>query len=305
MADFKEMDELELPSLDSLDNDVDTRFTGGSGDDADDEPLVGEAAYDPDDISMPVFSEMDGGFGNAPAPAPAQENKTVSLSKPAFEEMSPSLPVFEEMMPGDPKPVSAPQNMANTSNMSDMSNTSSFQSTSGSYHSNSGGYQSTSGGYQNTSGSYSAPSYTYNSTPSGNSYFDNLDVSSELAEKGRKKAKVLGIIIIVLSVLDILGGGVRGIGGSCIRIYGAYQFMKNASSGWRIYLCVVCVISMIFGIVNIAQVDSELLPLAAEYGVTWIVSIVQFIFIMYTVGMGVLSYFFIFDKSIKEYCRMP
>lgn len=300
MADYKEMDGLELPSLDSLDGDIDARFLDG-GTDTGNEPEVGEVEYEFGDITAPMLSEM---YGET---VPAAPEKTAEPTKPAEEEkksVSLAKPMMEDMTPagGAPssKPVSSPSPMSNTGN--------GYQSSSVNLQkSPDSGYQSTQGVYRNTSGSYSAPSYTY-SSPSGgqsSSYWDGLSAANELAEKGRKKAKVLGIIIIALSVLDILSGGTRGLLGAALRIFGAYQFMKKASSGWRKYLCVVCVVSAIAGIINIIAVDSQLLPLLAAYDLGWIVSIVQFILVIYTIGMGVLSYFFIFDRSIKEYCRMP
>lgn len=222
--------------------------------------------YEFDSISIPTLSEMDGSEVKT-----AEKTESEITAMPQFEEMS-----------ADVKPVSKAAESRPSS-------------TAGS-----GTYQ---GVYGQSSYSQSPQPQEFSSS-SRSSFYDEMESSSRLSIAGEKKAKVLAIIVIVLSALDIimcLFGGFIYIAGAVLRIYLAVKFMKGSDRA-RWFLGACCVFSAINYIRSILTF-SDLTGVFAELGATFIVSIIQFILIMSTLGMGIMSYFFLLDKSVKEYSQ--
>ena len=188
MANFNDMDELELPSLDGLDysDAPDAYEEQEAAFDADEnnEPVVEDMDYSLDDIAVPVFSEMDGSAAAVPEAKPTQ----TAPSAPSVKPQQSAMPQFEDMSaPVKPlnlsKPASAP-----TSNYSQSAAPSSST------------YQNTTSSYQNTSGSYQSSSgSSYQGTSSRNSSMDDLygnRIDSEKYERGKKKTRIISGIAI-------------------------------------------------------------------------------------------------------------
>ena len=176
-----------------------------------------------------------------------------------------SAPVFEDMMPGEAKPV--------TPAVSDRFTPSDNGDT--------------------------------NAVPSGgNAYIEGLEAANELAEEGRKKARILGIVMAVIAAGDLFVIGIDALETSVLMMYGAYRFMKHASGGCQVYLAIMAVLLVIKGINSIALVDSMTYGYA-QRGITWVISVVQFVLIIRTAVLVITAYFLIFDKSVNAYCRLP
>ena len=292
MANFNDMDELELPSLDGLDySDAPNAYEEPETyeEQADNEPVVDELDYSLDDISAPVFSEMDGSASPVPEKKtePASQQKSVSLSKP-----SAPTPAFEEMGGG------AAQSRAQTSASSGSYSSAGTRSSSNTYSGT-----SSSSGYQSVSG---APSYadSYSQTSQSSSYSNAFDAAEqermEMYAKGRTRAKIVGIIAIVLDVLEtLLVLSIRNIAVTALRIYFITKFMKGSSSN-RQYTGFISILRIVTGIITIAQVDS-LNSLAAEYGASFIITITQLILFLGVFLNCAVVYFTLFDKCVKQY----
>lgn len=292
MANFNDMDELELPSLDGLDySDAPNAYEEPEAyeEQADSEPVVDELDYSLDDISAPVFSEMDGSASPVPEKKaePVQQEKAVSLSKP-----SAPTPAFEEMGGG------AVQSRAQTSSSSGSYSSSNSRSSSNTYSGN-----SSSSGYQSVSGT---PSYadSYSQTSQSSSYnnaFDSMEQERmEMYAKGRKRSKIIGILAIVLDVVETLFSlSLRNIAVTALRIYFIAKFMKGSSSN-RLYTGFISILRIVMGIISISQVNS-LNGAFAEYGLSIIITITQLILFLGVFLNCAVVYFTLFDKCVKQY----
>lgn len=270
------MDELKMDGIDLPD-------TGESYDDMpdasegllEDNPRPSFAMGGPEDFSdmdIPVISEMDGSDIAAPA---KQESKPVSLEKPAAPK-----PMFEDMG----------GTVAKTGNFSSSQND--FQERSGTYSA-----------VNNDTVQSSAPSYaeTYNQSNSfGNSYDSFQQGQMQLVALGRKKAKITGILAIVLDVIETLFMlNLRNIVTTVVRIVLIVKFM-NGSNSSRVYTAIFSAIRIIMNIISVGQVNS-LSSEFAEYGLSIIITITQLILFIGIIANCVVIYFTMFDKSVKEF----
>ena len=318
MANFNDMDELELPSLDGLDySDAPDAYEEQNVSEvqADNEPVVDELDYSLDDISAPMFSEMDGSASPVPEKKaePVSQQKSVSLSKPSAPK-----PAFEEMG------GSAVQSRAQTS------------SSSGSYSSSSTGSYSSSGTY--SSGSSQSTGYnsvsggSYSSSSSNSEYENVLDMMQQQRmasyASGRKKAQVLGFIMLGMGVLrliasisdEIMGTNIFGLILGGLIIFYALKFMKGSDKGRRnlgwlavldFFDCVRTVITAHQSKKIAMDAAQYLDDLYTEFGIEAETTMTETINSIYTfstitaiigiVVFGAMIYFFFFDSSVTDY----
>lgn len=130
----------------------------------------------------------------------------------------------------------------------------------------------------------------YTSAKSGYDMYgsDNSDFST-LAEQGRNIVKVIAIIVIVISALDILGFiltlNIVGIGGAIIRIFAALE-LKKGKNGGRIFLIICSIFTIIVGILYAVVTDGI---------------IMQLLYSFLAIGFAVVAYLLCFDKRVKAY----
>ncbi|MCI7767381.1 MAG: hypothetical protein MSJ26_05280 [Oscillospiraceae bacterium] len=275
------MDELKMEGLELPD-------TGESYDDMpdasegllEDNPRPSFAMGGPEDFSdmdIPEISNLDGtDFGS---PAKQEDKKPVSLEKPAEQK-----PMFEDMGGA----------AAKTGHFS--SSQSNFQERSGTYSA-----------VNNDAAQSSVPSYgaAYSQNSSQNNSFGDTYNSfqqeqMQLVALGRKKAKIIGIAAIVLDVIETLFSlSLRNILVTVLRIVFIIQFM-NGSNSSRVYTAFLSVLRVIMTIISIAQVNS-LSSEFAEYGLSVVITITQLILFTGIIANGVIIYFTLLDKSVKEF----
>lgn len=130
----------------------------------------------------------------------------------------------------------------------------------------------------------------YTSAKSGYDMYgsDNSDFST-LAEQGRGIVKVIAIVVIVISALDILGYilsfSIVGIGGAILRILAAIEFMHGKNGG-RIFLIICSILTIIGGILYAVVTDGI---------------IMQLLYSFLAIGFAVVAYLLCFDKRVKAY----
>ncbi len=311
---------LELPStdgLDDLDNPGTVNGNNGNISENDSADNGGPNAYnddysyeyeggEPEDMAMPVLSEMDGSeLGSFAANAAANP---VSLEKPkadgngtvgtpGLSEMS-GAPAFSEM-----SGAAAGQGGR--------------QGINGQYGSNAYG-NSASDNMQNPQGGYGRQN-TYapvnpGSTNGGgmgqnsgsSNYRDMMDRDTPLVQRGAKISKVISTIIIVISVLDIIGGllsfAFRTVIAAGYRIYFSVK-LKNGSHNSRYWLGLGCVLSVIFNIISMFEISGLSGEVAELIGSTWIITVIEAIILVPTVGFGIMAYFLLLDKSVEAFCE--
>lgn len=283
------MDSLELPELDGKDYenlaDASEAFAEDLPEIKKPEPIFTED-YDDEEIAAPVLSEMDGSeFASKPKAEPEKPK-----SAPALGEMYGTSPSPEKSEA--PKKSSMQQRMEQPFDMPGAYTPVSSSATAPKPA------QST---YQSTSQPYSASSYS--AQPQNKTTMDDFYAmtGNEDAIKGEKLAKRLSTAVIIASVLyALLGFSLLSLLNAVYDIYFAIRF-RNGSDRARFYLGAGCTFSAINAIRMIVAVN-KLTALAAQYDVTFIISVTQFILILITAGMGVLAYFFLLNKSVAEYC---
>ncbi len=329
---------LELPSTEGLDDlDHPERPGGGAeGGSAAENGALGSVSddYNEDDYSyeyeggeledmaVPVLSEMDGSELGTPAakaaarPADSAGNGagsngmagTGGLSDmsgtPAFSEMS-GTPAGGQPrqyggqgMNGQYGSVASGNNFGNNADNSQYNSPSNMQYQQGQQ----GGY-----GRQNTYAPVNPGSSNGGLQNSGRTdYWDMMDQDLPLVQRGAKIAKIIAVIIIVISVLDIilglLVGAFRTVVAAGYRIYFSAR-LKNGSHNSRYWLGLGCVLSVISNVISMFEISGWSDTVAELIGSTWIITVIEAIILVPTVGFGIMAYFLLLDKSVEAFCE--
>lgn len=323
------MDSLDLPEMEHDYSDV-PDASEGLDEPARTSPAFG-AGEDLSDIEMPVLSEMDGSAPVQPVKAEPQKQAPVQASvqtSAQISEMGGVSPMggISEMgassnntsATGSP----AANSMTGTASVSGISEmgASSYSApkrnvqpaapVSGGYTPVSGGTAST-GTQNNGAASYSSV-YSNNNNASvqrTNDFFADAErIKAEKYENGHGKAKVLGIISIVLGALTILGHlevsvvGLLGIVLGGLIIYHALKFMKQSERSRRIlgWLYVWDLIDGIRSMIYLSNIASTLTDIDIV-DVSAYVSAAKFIIILGIIFNGVMTYFFMFNSAVHDY----
>lgn len=326
-----DMMSLELPSAEGLDGLDNPEGAGGAGnavsESGSDDRNEEEYSYEYDggeleDMAVPMLSEMDGSELGTPASAPAAA-KSVSLDKPGaggggtgstpgLSEMS-GAPAFSEMadtsagrqteqyggqgMNGQYGSDASGNNFGNTGfNSPNNMQTQPQRERQGGY-----GQQNTYAPVNPGSGGMGGMGQN-----GGSSDYYMMDGDLPLVQRGAKITKVIATIIIVISVLDIIVGllsfAARTVIAAGYRIYFSVK-LKNGSHNARYWLGLGCVLSVIFNFISMFQV-SGLSDYAVELiGSAWIITVIEAIILVPTVGFGIMAYFLLLDKSVEAYCE--
>lgn len=282
MADFNEMDALELPEMNGTEFDY-TDAPDASEDLFTDlkkeEPVVGEVNDDFSDMPMPVLSEMD---GSAPA-TPAQQ--TEKPAEPAPKPVQPA-PAFEEM--GGYTPVSRPAAPQSTASQNTAPQSSSSQSST----------------YRSVYAPVQPQTETRQSTM--DTLYSMRSEEIEAANEGEKLARTIGIILIVLAVLGLLSclsdisSNVTQIIRNVLQIIIVRGFMKG-HNGDRLFLGWLNVIGVVGSVIAIIMMSS-LTDMMAEYGMSIVTTIMQIALFINLISSGIMAYFLLINKKIKAYC---
>ncbi len=125
----------------------------------------------------------------------------------------------------------------------------------------------------------------------------------ENCRRGEKITKVIGIILLILSILGVLltfvDGKYASLIGSGIRIYCIFQFI-NGKNAARIYMIVIMFLSSIFCLISYAIFDT--LYASAEQSIDFsVIGFLQGIYIIGVLLYGGVGVFLIVSKSIKAY----
>mgnify|MGYP000085847802 FL=1 len=132
-------------------------------------------------------------------------------------------------------------------------------------------------------------------------------MNAEKYERGHGKAKVLGIISIVLGAFTILGHlevslvGLLGIVLGGLIIYHALKFMKQSEKSRRTlaWLYVWDLIDCIRGIIMLANANQLLDDMGIE--ASSLIGVTRFIYILGIIFNGVMTYFFMFNSAVHDY----
>lgn len=282
MADFNEMDALELPEMNGTEFDY-TNAPDASedlfADLKNEEPVVGEVNDDFSDMPMPVLSEMD---GSAPA-TPAQQ--TEKPAEPAPKPVQPA-PAFEEM--GGYTPVLRPAASQSTAPQSTVPQNNAPQSS--------------------TYRSVYAPVQPQPETRQSamDTLYSMRSEEIEAANEGEKLARTIGIILIVLAVLGLLSclsdisSNVTQIIRNVLQILIVRGFMQGNNRD-RLFLGWLNVIGAVGSVILIAMM-STLTGTLAEYGMSALTTIMQLILFVNLISSGIMAYFLLINKKIKAYC---
>ena len=320
------MDSLDLPEMEHDYSDV-PDASEGLDEPARTSPAFG-AGEDLSDIEMPVLSEMDGSAPVQPVKAEPQKQAPVQASVQTSAQIS-------EM--GGVSPMGGISEMGASSNNTSATGSPAANSMTGtasvsgisemgasSYSAPkrnvqpaapvSGGYTPVSGGntaQNNGAASYSSV-YSNNNNASvqrTNDFFADAErIKAEKYENGHGKAKVLGIISIVLGALTILGHlevsvvGLLGIVLGGLIIYHALKFMKQSERSRRIlgWLYVWDLIDGIRSMIYLSNIASTLTDIDIV-DVSAYVSAAKFIIILGIIFNGVMTYFFMFNSAVHDY----
>lgn len=316
------MDSLDLPEMEHDYSDV-PDASEGLDEPARTSPAFG-AGEDLSDIEMPVLSEMDGSAPVQPVKAEPQKQAPVQASA-QISEMGGVSPMggISEMgassnntsATGSP----AANSMTGTASVSGISEmgASSYSAPKRNVQPAapvSGGYTPVSGGntaQNNGAASYSSV-YSNNNNASvqrTNDFFADAErIKAEKYENGHGKAKVLGIISIVLGALTILGHlevsvvGLLGIVLGGLIIYHALKFMKQSERSRRIlgWLYVWDLIDGIRSMIYLSNIASTLTDIDIV-DVSTYVSAAKFIIILGIIFNGIMTYFFMFNSAVHDY----
>lgn len=269
------MEGLELPETgESYDDMPDA--SEGLAEEFSEAPRPSDSMDNFSDMDMPVLSEMDGSDITAPA---KQTEKPVSLEKPAAPK-----PMFEDMG----SPVSKSGNFSSSQN--------DFEERSGTYSAvNNDPVQSSAPSYADAYAQSGSQSSSF-----GDSFNSFQQEQMQLIALGRKKAKITGILAIVLDVIETLFMlNLRNIVTTVIRIVLIVKFM-NGSNSSRVYTAIFSAIRIVMNIISVGQVNS-LSSEFAEYGLSIVITITQLILFIGIIANCVVIYFTMLDKSVKEF----
>lgn len=292
------MDSLDLPEMEHDYSDV-PDASEGLDEPARTSPAFG-AGEDLSDIEMPVLSEMDGSAPVQPVKAEPQNQMPVQASVQTSAQIS-------EM--GGVSPMGGISEMGAASYSAPKRNVQPAATVSGGYTPVSGGTAST-GAQNNGAASYSS---VYNRNDQGsvqrtNDFFAATEqMNAEKYERGHGKAKVLGIISIVLGAFTILGHlevslvGLLGIILGGLIIYHALKFMKQSEKSRRTlaWLYVWDLIDCIRGIIMLANANQLLDDMGIE--ASSLIGVTRFIYILGIIFNGVMTYFFMFNSAVHDY----
>lgn len=292
------MDSLDLPEMEHDYSDV-PDASEGLDEPARTSPAFG-AGEDLSDIEMPVLSEMDGSAPVQPVKAEPQNQVPVQASVQTSAQIS-------EM--GGVSPMGGISEMGAASYSAPKRNVQPAAPVSGGYTPVSGGTAST-GAQNNGAASYSS---VYNRNDQGsvqrtNDFFAATEqMNAEKYERGHGKAKVLGIISIVLGAFTILGHlevslvGLLGIILGGLIIYHALKFMKQSEKSRRTlaWLYVWDLIDCIRGIIMLASATQYLDDMGIE--ASSLIGVTRFIYILGIIFNGVMTYFFMFNSAVHDY----
>ena len=292
------MDSLDLPEMEHDYSDV-PDASEGLDEPARTSPSFG-AGEDLSDIEMPVLSEMDGSAPVQPVKAEPQKQAPVQASVQTSAQIS-------EM--GGVSPMGGISEMGAASYSAPKRNVQPAAPVSGGYTPVSGGTAST-GTQNNGAASYSS---VYNRNDQGsvqrtNDFFAATEqMNAEKYERGHGKAKVLGIISIVLGAFTILGHlevslvGLLGIVLGGLIIYHALKFMKQSEKSRRTlaWLYVWDLIDCIRGIIMLANANQLLDDMGIE--ASSLIGVTRFIYILGIIFNGVMTYFFMFNSAVHDY----
>lgn len=292
------MDSLDLPEMEHDYSDV-PDASEGLDEPARTSPAFG-AGEDLSDIEMPVLSEMDGSAPVQPVKAEPQKQAPVQASVQTSAQIS-------EM--GGVSPMGGISEMGAASYSAPKRNVQPAAPVSGGYTPVSGGTAST-GAQNNGAASYSS---VYNRNDQGsvqrtNDFFAATEqMNAEKYERGHGKAKVLGIISIVLGAFTILGHlevslvGLLGIVLGGLIIYHALKFMKQSDKSRRTlaWLYVWDLIDCIRGIIMLASATQYLDDMGID--ASSLIGVTRFIYILGIIFNGVMTYFFMFNSAVHDY----
>lgn len=292
------MDSLDLPEMEHDYSDV-PDASEGLDEPARTSPAFG-AGEDLSDIEMPVLSEMDGSAPVQPVKAEPQNQVPVQASVQTSAQIS-------EM--GGVSPMGGISEMGAASYSAPKRNVQPAAPVSGGYTPVSGGTAS-SGAQNNGAASYSS---VYNRNDQGsvqrtNDFFAATEqMNAEKYERGHGKAKVLGIISIVLGAFTILGHlevslvGLLGIILGGLIIYHALKFMKQSEKSRRTlaWLYVWDLIDCIRGIIMLASATQYLDDMGID--ASSLIGVTRFIYILGIIFNGVMTYFFMFNSAVHDY----
>lgn len=292
------MDSLDLPEMEHDYSDV-PDASEGLDEPARTSPAFG-AGEDLSDIEMPVLSEMDGSAPVQPVKAEPQNQAPVQASVQTSAQIS-------EM--GGVSPMGGISEMGAASYSAPKRNVQPAAPVSGGYTPVSGGTAST-GAQNNGAASYSS---VYNRNDQGsvqrtNDFFAATEqMNAEKYERGHGKAKVLGIISIVLGAFTILGHlevslvGLLGIVLGGLIIYHALKFMKQSDKSRRTlaWLYVWDLIDCIRGIIMLASATQYLDDMGID--ASSLIGVTRFIYILGIIFNGVMTYFFMFNSAVHDY----
>lgn len=292
------MDSLDLPEMEHDYSDV-PDASEGLDEPARTSPAFG-AGEDLSDIEMPVLSEMDGSAPVQPVKAEPQNQASVQASVQTSAQIS-------EM--GGVSPMGGISEMGAASYSAPKRNVQPAAPVSGGYTPVSGGTAST-GAQNNGAASYSS---VYNRNDQGsvqrtNDFFAATEqMNAEKYERGHGKAKVLGIISIVLGAFTILGHlevslvGLLGIILGGLIIYHALKFMKQSEKSRRTlaWLYVWDLIDCIRGIIMLASATQYLDDMGID--ASSLIGVTRFIYILGIIFNGVMTYFFMFNSAVHDY----
>lgn len=292
------MDSLDLPEMEHDYSDV-PDASEGLDEPARTSPAFG-AGEDLSDIEMPVLSEMDGSAPVQPVKAEPQNQVPVQASVQTSAQIS-------EM--GGVSPMGGISEMGAASYSAPKRNVQPAAPVSGGYTPVSGGTAST-GTQNNGAASYSS---VYNRNDQGsvqrtNDFFAATEqMNAEKYERGHGKAKVLGIISIVLGAFTILGHlevslvGLLGIILGGLIIYHALKFMKQSDKSRRTlaWLYVWDLIDCIRGIIMLASATQYLDDMGID--ASSLIGVTRFIYILGIIFNGVMTYFFMFNSAVHDY----
>lgn len=292
------MDSLDLPEMEHDYSDV-PDASEGLDEPARTSPAFG-AGEDLSDIEMPVLSEMDGSAPVQPVKAESQKQAPVQASVQTSAQIS-------EM--GGVSPMGGISEMGAASYSAPKRNVQPAAPVSGGYTPVSGGTAST-GAQNNGAASYSS---VYNRNDQGsvqrtNDFFAATEqMNAEKYERGHGKAKVLGIISIVLGAFTILGHlevslvGLLGIVLGGLIIYHALKFMKQSDKSRRTlaWLYVWDLIDCIRGIIMLANANQYLDDMGID--ASSLIGVTRFIYILGIIFNGVMTYFFMFNSAVHDY----
>lgn len=298
MMDELNMDSLDLPEMEHDYSDV-PDASEGLDEPARTSPAFG-AGEDLSDIEMPVLSEMDGSAPVQPVKAEPQNQVPVQASVQTSAQIS-------EM--GGVSPMGGISEMGAASYSAPKRNVQPAAPVSGGYTPVSGGTAST-GTQNNGAASYSS---VYNRNDQGsvqrtNDFFAATEqMNAEKYERGHGKAKVLGIISIVLGAFTILGHlevslvGLLGIILGGLIIYHALKFMKQSEKSRRTlaWLYVWDLIDCIRGIIMLASATQYLDDMGID--ASSLIGVTRFIYIIGIIFNGVMTYFFMFNSAVHDY----